>query len=127
MAPSFRPPSAYRSAAPPLGRPILAAALSACLAAASPARAQTATGAAAALFQEGRDLMDHNDPGQACPKFEASQRIEAKAGTLLNLAVCYQATGRVASAWVRFQSVADQFQKSGETARADFARARAQE
>lgn len=39
----------------------------------------------------------------ACPKFEGAQKIAPTAGTLLNLANCYEKTGRVASAWASFR------------------------
>jgi hypothetical protein len=78
--------------------------------------------AALALFEEGRKLVDAGDYARACPKFEASLREDNKIGTLLNLAVCYEKTGRVASAWVRFVEARDVASRSGQQERADFAR-----
>lgn len=61
-----------------------------------------ATSAAQALFDEAKALVANDRSAQACPKFEESQRIEPSAGTLLNLADCYERTQRLASAWARY-------------------------
>lgn len=58
--------------------------------------------AATALFKEGKALLDKGTVGEACRKFEASQRLDPAAGTLLNLAVCHEKEGRTASAWYEF-------------------------
>jgi hypothetical protein len=58
---------------------------------------------ARALFDEGRDLMAAKKPSEACPKFAASMRLDPKGGTLLNLAVCHEAEGKTATAWVEFK------------------------
>ncbi len=59
--------------------------------------------AAEALFQAGRDLMGSGKFAEACPKFEASQRLDAGLGTLLFLADCYEKANRLASAWATFR------------------------
>jgi hypothetical protein len=61
--------------------------------------------AAEALFVEGRRLMEAGRFVQACPKFEASQRLDPGVGTMLNLAECYEKSGRTASAWAEFREV----------------------
>jgi hypothetical protein len=55
------------------------------------------------LFDEGRDLMAARKPSEACPKFAASMRLDPKGGTLLNLAVCHEAEGKTATAWLEFK------------------------
>ena len=72
--------------------------------------------AARVLFSEGRELFDQGQYELACGKFESSQRLSPGAGTLFNLAMCWQKLGRTASAWARFldaASFARQARQSG--------------
>jgi hypothetical protein len=55
--------------------------------------------AAEQLFSAGREAFERGDFASACPKFEESQRLDRAAGTLINLAACYEKLGRLASAW----------------------------
>jgi hypothetical protein len=71
-------------------------------------------------------LMASKEYAKACPKFEASQRLDPGMGTQYNLADCYEKIGRTASAWALFIEVADQALKSGDTKRERVARSRAQ-
>lgn len=62
---------------------------------ASPASAQDATASAAdALFESGKAAMTSHEYERACSRFHESFRLQAMAGTLLNLAACEQARGR---------------------------------
>jgi tetratricopeptide (TPR) repeat protein len=72
------------------------------------AHAQSATDSATAesLFNEALTLLDRKKPAEACPKLEASQRLDPGVGTLLYLADCYQQMGRSASAWATFREAA---------------------
>lgn len=72
------------------------------------ARAQSATDSATAesLFNEALALLENEQPAEACPKLEASQRLDPGVGTLLYLADCYQQVGRTASAWATFREAA---------------------
>ena len=72
------------------------------------AQAQSATDSAMAesLFNEALSLLAKQKPAEACPKLEASQRLDPGVGTLLYLADCYQAVGRTASAWATFRDAA---------------------
>lgn len=71
----------------------------------SPARAET--GAAAALFDHGRDAMKRGNFEVACAKFDESNRLEPAVGTELNLALCEEELGHELSAWRRLQHVID--------------------
>jgi hypothetical protein len=80
---------------------------------------------AEALFQQGRKLFDEGKTAEACTRFEESQRLEQKLGTLLNLAVCHEKQGRTASAWAEFTEAGSLAERRGEADRAAFARERA--
>src|ERR1044071_8848999 len=84
------------------GLPTLAwiAATSALLAA-GPAFAQSAE--AAALFGEGDSLMKQGKIAEACDAFEASNKVEARAGTLIRLGECREANHQLASAWSAYK------------------------
>lgn len=85
-----------------------AAVLSAVVVLASPrlAPAQTRDPAAAeALFRAGRDAAERHDWREACDKLRESQRLDPAAGTLLNIAICEEALGELATAWQHYQQV----------------------
>ena len=60
------------------------------------------------LFREARQAMQQDDYATACPKFTESQRLDPSVGTLLNVALCEEHAGRVATAWGDFRAVIDQ-------------------
>ncbi len=76
------------------------------LLAAPRARAEGNAAAAQALFEEGRAAMARGDYAAACPKLEGSRAIDPAAGTEYNLALCYEKSGRSASAWATYLSAA---------------------
>jgi hypothetical protein len=82
--------------------------------------------AAEALFNQGRDLMTAGKFADACPKFEASQQLDPGLGTMLNLAECYEKTGRTASAWAEYREAIPLARAAGSRARLDLATERAQ-
>jgi tetratricopeptide (TPR) repeat protein len=95
--------------------------------AARDAKAQDSPDAAAsrALFDEARRLMAEGKNQEACLKLEESQKLRSGIGTQFNLAECYEKTGRLASAWALYQSVANETQALGQTEREAVARQRA--
>lgn len=54
------------------------------------------------LYREGRRLAAEQRYAEAIAKLSESYRIDPGVGTLLALAVCHEATGQLATAWVEF-------------------------
>lgn len=76
-------------------------------------RAQSNQAVAEALFDEGKKLMAQGQFAQACPKLAESQRLDPAAGTLLNLAACYERAGQNASAWITYKETISVAERSG--------------
>jgi hypothetical protein len=55
------------------------------------------------LFAEGDRLMTRGQFAQACDAFEASNRIEPRAGTLVRLGECRELNHQIASAWSAYK------------------------
>ncbi|MFN0249271.1 MAG: hypothetical protein ACKV2T_20470 [Kofleriaceae bacterium] len=51
-------------------------------------------------------MLKEGKVAAACDAFEASNRIEARAGTLVNLGLCREQNGQLASAWSAFKDAA---------------------
>lgn len=62
------------------------------------APAETDRAFAQSLFEEGRRLMNEGDYEAACEKLEESQRLDPSGGTVLNLALCREQEGKLATA-----------------------------
>ena len=86
--------------------PLATALLLGVLTGTAPARAQQES-VAESLFRQAREEMKHGDPGNACPKFEESYRLDPSIGTLLNLGLCEEALGRTATAWTKLRQFVD--------------------
>jgi len=72
-----------------------------------------APGSARALFKEGRELAAAGRYDEACPKFEASLKLDAGMGTEFNLADCWEHVGRTEEAAALFLQVASEAQRAG--------------
>jgi hypothetical protein len=73
------------------------------------------------LFDRARDLMKNEDYPAACAAFAESERLDPALGTLLNLAVCHERQGKLASAWVEFRAAASQARHENQADRATYA------
>jgi len=80
---------------------------------------------AQALFDEAKSLMANGHAAEACPKLEESQRLDPGSGTLVNLARCYEQTGKIASAWTKYLEAAAAAKQSGNADRENVAREQA--
>ena len=84
-----------------------------------------ATAAAQALFVQGRGLVADGRYDEGCEKLEQSKRLDPAPGTEVNLADCYEKSGKLAKAWLAFHEAAAAAQRSGRSEWADQARIRA--
>ncbi|MRG94755.1 tetratricopeptide repeat protein [Polyangium spumosum] len=83
--------------------------------------------AAEALFQVAKGLMEKKNYAEACPKFEASYKLDPAIGTKLNLADCLEKQGQLAKAWVAWGEARDQAKREGDKPREDLATRRQKE
>jgi hypothetical protein len=103
------------------GVPIaFALALAAGTAAAQPSPEESAL--ADARFREGRELLDKQRNDEACAKFEESERLWPRGGTVLNVAACREKQGKLATAWAAYTRALALAQKEGRADREELAR-----
>jgi hypothetical protein len=74
------------------------------------------------LFFTARGLMEAGRFPEACSKLAESYRLDAASGTLLNLAVCHESEGRVASAWGEFRQALSDARKANRVDREELAK-----
>ncbi|CAN5728109.1 hypothetical protein BH11MYX1_BH11MYX1_56920 [soil metagenome] len=60
---------------------------------------------AKAMFDRGRELVKAGNSNEACPLFEQSLKLAPALGTKLNLAICWAATGKLATAQRLFEEL----------------------
>ena len=97
-------------------RVLLAAGITASVAAGADAAAQTpsnSTVTAEALFEEARSLVAAGKFTEACPKFADSERLGPSVATLLNLANCWEKAGHSATAWATYREAASAANAAG--------------
>lgn len=76
---------------------------------------------ARALFEDGRALMNEGDLDEACPKLAESFRLSPGGGTLLNLALCHEKQGKLATAWTEFNDALARAKRDDKPERVTFA------
>src|SRR5689334_18204741 len=74
---------------------------------------ETDRGLAQSLFDDGKNLMKAKRYAEACPKLEESQRLDPSGGTLLNVALCHELEGKLATAWSDFKGALSLAKKDG--------------
>jgi len=73
------------------------------------------------LFREAEAFFDFGDIARACSTWADSLRVQPKLGTLLNLALCHETLGRIATAWKQFHYGAAWAAQNGQKDRQKFA------
>lgn len=106
-------------------RGVLAAAFVVIIGTSATRAAAQDSASAEALFEAGKQLLDEGKVADACPKFEESLKLDDAIGTRFQLARCYEALGRTASAWTLYLDVAAKAKASGQADREGFARGEA--
>jgi tetratricopeptide (TPR) repeat protein len=94
------------------------------LSAASPCAARSNEEHAEELFRQGQALLQAGRLPEACARLGDSLRLDAALGTLLNLALCHEREGRVATAHREYATAARWASERRENDREQFAKER---
>lgn len=89
----------------------------------SPPAAAQSTAAAEELFNDAKKAMDAKDYDTACKRFRESNRLDPAVGTMLNLAVCEELRGHLATSWDLFRGAYEKLPPNDP--RHDYAKAQA--
>jgi hypothetical protein len=73
------------------------------------------------LFHSGEKKFDSGDHAGACADFSESLKLGPKLGTLLNLALCHETTGKLVTAWSEFTHGAAWAAQNNQRDRLEFA------
>ena len=68
---------------------------------------------AQSLFEQSKVLMESGRYKEACSKLEESQRLDPSGGTVLNLALCREHEGKVATSWSDFKEALSYAHRDG--------------
>ncbi|HEY2409183.1 MAG TPA: hypothetical protein VGI10_24430 [Polyangiaceae bacterium] len=89
---------------------------------AAPSAAQSNDAAMAeSLFRDAKRLSGEHKFAEACPKFAESYKLDPGLGTLLNLAMCHESEGKLATAWAEFSEASARAKREGDNDRAQLA------
>jgi hypothetical protein len=83
------------------------------------------TSTAEHLFQQGIEAMKKNQFKEACDAFAGSDEADPSPGTEINLALCNEKQGKLASAWGWYRTAAGLADQRGQKERAEIARTEA--
>jgi hypothetical protein len=92
---------------------------------AASAQAEDRVAAASALFDEAKAMMDGGNFAEACPKLAESEALDPQVGTMLNLALCYEVSGKTASGCEMWRKAEAAAARKLQLEREDLARDRA--
>jgi hypothetical protein len=76
---------------------------------------------AESLFQQGLAAMERGELARACELLGESQRLDPGGGTLLNLGLCHERAGHVATAWARYHDALGLARRDARSDRITFA------